>query len=134
MIGKRRPALIDPETGTQLMRYDHYRVLRLHKAWRVPVLCGKMPSCPVSESNACDHGRYALFLMMLFRPWRSPFSDVSSWLNNFDGEENQDADSYWMAIYDEYVRWRTEEIVEIAEPFFNCFPVYRQHQLSCRMN
>ena len=31
-------------------RYDHYRILRTHKAWSVPVLYGRLPSRPTESS------------------------------------------------------------------------------------
>ena len=34
------------------MRYDHYREARLDVPWRVPLLHGKMPSCPQADSTA----------------------------------------------------------------------------------
>eukprot|EP00973_Karenia_brevis_P034518 4761293-Karenia_brevis.AAC.1 len=58
--------------------YNHYRILRTHKPWRVPILYGKMPRKPDDRSTAEERGRYAIFMMLMFRPWRS-IQEVRNW-------------------------------------------------------
>ena len=72
--------LLDPVTGNQLLRYDHVRELRLYEAWRAPVLLGKMPACPSADDSPERKGTYAMFIMLLFRPWRFPSNSLPEWL------------------------------------------------------
>lgn len=76
--GQRSP-LHHPRTGEVLRLYDHYRQLRTHTPWRVPELVGYVP--PRCHDLNCPEqcGRYALFAMLLFRPWRNTRAALSVW-------------------------------------------------------
>ena len=50
---------------------DHYRVVRTETVWKIPVLLGKAPFLPKEDDSAETKGKYALYVMMLLRPWRS---------------------------------------------------------------
>ena len=104
------------------MRYDHYREARLEVPWRVPVLHGKLPSCPQADSTAEQRGKYALFLMLLFRPWRDKGTALQSWLQDhlpvLRGTDAHTSDAVWLAIYAEYMRWRRDDLSLRAQPFF----------------
>ncbi|MCS5701309.1 MAG: hypothetical protein NZ847_01555, partial [Acidobacteria bacterium] len=76
--------------------YDHYRVLRLTTPWRLPVLFGRMPPNPQSDSTAHDKARYAMFMMMMLRPWRSPERDFGQWFQRSDAT---DTDAVYNSIY-----------------------------------
>ena len=97
--------------------YDHYRVLRTQTPWRVPVMFGRMPQRPHSQSSSEDRGKYALFLMMLFRPWRRPQQDVVSWAGP-SAHSASCVEDFWDALFVSFLQWRREVIVA-ASPFFD---------------
>ena len=116
--------LPDPygSAGESLLRYDHYRVGRLHVPWRVPVLLGKMPAVPQRDAPAEDRGLFALFLMLLFRPWRSLDVALRDWLRAHLRPSvpmgHFTADEVWLSVYAEYVRWRRDDVEVRAQPYF----------------
>ena len=97
--------LLDPETKQPLRYYDHYRQLRLRKPWRVPELLGYIPRKPSDEDGAEMRGRYGLFVMMLFRPWRNTREALARWsgLTTATGVSVTDV---WHALGIEFDRWR----------------------------
>eukprot|EP00435_Cladocopium_sp_Y103_P008727 s3817_g2.t1 len=97
--------LLDPETKQPLRYYDHYRQLRLRKPWRVPELLGYIPRKASNEDGAEIHGRYGLFVMMLFRPWRNTREALARWsgLTTAAGISVTDV---WHALSIEFERWR----------------------------
>jgi hypothetical protein len=88
--------------GQDLCVYDHYRVLRTSKPWRIPILFGKMPSKPHADSTLVEKFNYAAFMMYLFRPWRRPVEDMAKWASP---AQSSDADEMHESIYTEYTRW-----------------------------
>lgn len=116
--GGRARALTDPRTGKTLTRYDHYRSLRMYEAWSVPVLQGKMPQAPKSDSTWEQKGKYAMCLMMLFRPWRSPKAALRTWLpeimEDCSKEHLLPSDDVWSALYHEFLRWRETLLMEAS--------------------
>lgn len=96
--------------------YDHYRVLRTHTPWRVPVMYGRMPRRPDSQSSSEDRGKYALFLMMLFRPWRRPDADVVAWAGPC-ALSLTCIEDFWDALFVGFLQWR-REVIDKASPFF----------------
>eukprot|EP00973_Karenia_brevis_P037971 5235912-Karenia_brevis.AAC.1 len=60
--------------------------------------------------------------MFLFRPWRQANAAVKMWLENGQHlrlpEGPYTSDIVWNAVYEEYLRWYTDEIESIAAPFF----------------
>ena len=118
--GQKRP-LPDRHNGFKdILRYDHFRTLRASKAWRVPLLLGKSPSCPQKDSTAQEKGMYALYMMMLFRPWRRPSAALRTWLGDLQAEsahERPSADQVWTKLFEEFLQWR-QHIKEVAAPYF----------------
>jgi len=114
--------VLDRYTGKPLLRYDDYRALLLQKAWRIPILLGKLVPCPKTESNAQEKGMYGLLLMLLFRPWRSPEGVLKEWLEKSKKLELPRApyasDVVWLSLYREYLRWRRDDIRVVAHPYF----------------
>ena len=78
----------------------------------MPVLYGKLLVKPDAESSASERGRYALFRMLLFRPWRGV--DRVDFVERvaFEGGEA----AVWEKLYAEYQTWRRSEANEIAAP------------------
>ena len=62
--------------GCGVYKYDHYLRIRLSEAWHVPELLGRMPAYPLPESGQLDKASYALFAMLLFKPWRNMERDL----------------------------------------------------------
>ena len=61
--GERKP--LRDASGKIIVRADHYREIRLHEPWRVPLLFGKFPHPPKKDSDIETKGKYALFAMLL---------------------------------------------------------------------
>ena len=55
-----------------IYKYAYYVHLRLHEAWRVPVLHGKLPGPPHADATAYQKGSYGLMMLFLFKPHRTP--------------------------------------------------------------
>ena len=53
-----------------LLQFEYHVRLRVDKAWRVPVLYGRLPAKPDDLSANEDNGAYALSIMLLFRTLR----------------------------------------------------------------
>ena len=85
--------------GKVITRADHYREICLHEPWKVPLLFGKFPMPPKRDSEPDAKGSYALFCMLLLRPWRSKYHAIQSWIGppvNFRGRPRDDV---WLALY-----------------------------------
>jgi hypothetical protein len=92
-------------SGVVLLRADHYRQIRTDEPWRVPVLLGALPTTPHSESTAEEKGKYALFIMMLFRPWRSVYGALTDWMGSPGLLRRRAQADVWLALYDAYTTW-----------------------------
>ena len=53
------------------------------------------------------------------RPWRSPTEATAEWLRDLQHQPNLSVDEVWGQLCDEYSRWRTDDVVAVAEPYFN---------------
>ena len=58
------------ENGKLIREYPYYVSLRTEEAWRVPLILGKIPSPPKADDSSKTKGNYALFMMLLFKPWQ----------------------------------------------------------------
>jgi hypothetical protein len=110
--------LFAPTTTRNLREYAYYLALRTHKAWRCPELIGHIPPRIHDKSTVREKGEFALFVMLLLRPYRSFKKEVL--------EEAQtkvlkgslcDADAHWIALYESYLTWR-RHIEHIAKPLW----------------
>ena len=82
-------------------RYKFYLRLIGDKAWRVPVLYGKLPRLPDDSATAAEKGYYALFMMLLFRPHRSVsdfFQESLATSSNQSGEATS-MDKVWDTVF-----------------------------------
>ena len=75
------------------------------KAWCVPVILGRWPKTPTDESTHEQKGRFALLMMVLFKPWRRLTKDILSCL--FKPHVSADTNP-WQLLYAEYERWFAE--------------------------
>ena len=64
--------VLHDEEGNIASSADHYVEIRTQEPWRVPLIYGRFPKRPQPDSEPSARGEYALFAMLLFRPWRSP--------------------------------------------------------------
>ena len=62
-----------------------------------------------------DRGRFALFMMMMFRPWRELDATVALWAR--DAWHSAQCDAIWEALFAEFVRWRGRLIAD-AFPYY----------------
>ena len=99
--------LTDPATGLPLRYYDHYRKLRVDTPWRVPELLGYVPRKPTDGDPPELAGRYALYVLLLFRPWRNVRAALASWTGLSTATCVSTTD-VWTALTLEYERWREE--------------------------
>ena len=111
--------LITQKDEEVVMTYDYYLQLRVNDAWRIPILYGRLPTKPDDLSSTEDRGAYALFMMLLFRHWRGVdrIDFISSTLSS--SPSNASRDDRWKNLYATYLRWRKNEVDDIAAPFFN---------------
>ena len=102
---------------------DHYRVIRTDTVWEIPLLCGKAPILPKEDDSAETKGKYALYAMMLLRPWRSMITALADWIgpsssNGALSHGGDVASSVWHALHAEYQRWSADLAVRAA-PFLS---------------
>ena len=102
--------LLDSDTGDVLRHYPYFIRLRTESAWRVPLLFGRLPRKPEDGSSSEEKGRYGLFMMLLFRPWRGPneVDFVVATLRR--GSRRLTEADAWERIYGEYFSWRETEV------------------------
>ena len=104
--GKKLP--LDDHDGVRASSADHYRQIRLREPWRVPQIFGHIPQLPTADSTSEARGDYALFAMVLFRPWRAPGAALQAWLGPPKRAHAGDGCSARIgdALYEEFCRWR----------------------------
>ena len=104
------------KNGENLHYYKYYPQLRTKKPWMVPTLYGRMPKKPARDGDDEEKGKYALFAMLLFRPWRGlRIPDfLQKALCNHSGVAVATA---WQVVHREYERWRSDDIDKIAQPY-----------------
>ena len=100
-----------------ITRADHYREICLDEPWKIPLLFGTLPRPPKADSDAAEKGTYALFSMLLLRPWRDPFLAIRSWLGSPTELVYDSKDSLWIALYDSYTTWRGNLSKSVAAYF-----------------
>ena len=99
--------LFDPHSGEPLRTADHYRELETTRPWRIPELFGYMPPAPAETSPVEDKGRFALFTMLLFRPWRNPALALVRWVSpTLEQSRLTSPCVIWEALYTSYMHWR----------------------------
>ena len=96
--------LIDAPTEKPLVTAPYYCGVREDEAWPVPIVYGKEPRTPNDDSTSCERGTYALWMLLLFHPWRDVERDVLAAC--FD-EPNLEAagQDHWLAIELYYQNW-----------------------------
>ena len=98
-------------------RYEYYIHLRTSTAWHVPLLHGRMPRVPDVSATSMEKGMYGLCLMVLFRPHRAKGSFVNVLFTRNGRPGN--IDDAWAAVYNEFERWRRDEIDSVAAVYEN---------------
>ena len=88
-----------------LHKANYYYRLRTKKAWRVPVVHGTKPQLPTTESNALEKGQYALWMLLLFKPWRDVIEDILKPVWE-EGDTSTEVNA-WEKLYTYYVNWQT---------------------------
>ncbi len=96
--------------------YNHYRILRTEKPWKVPILYGAIPRLTGASTTAQDRGRYAIFMMLLFRPWRDKDEAVQSWAGACFRRGN--IEDIWNGIFLSFLAWR-RELIDTAWPYYD---------------
>ena len=104
------------KSGKNLHYYRYYPKLRTTEAWFVPTLYGRMPKKPVADADPEEKGKYALFVMLLFRPWRGVH--VPDFLGDvLYSSSGMPLHVAWHKIHDEFIRWRRDDIDKVAQPY-----------------
>ena len=111
-----------------LFRYAHYRHLLLEEGWQVPELIGRWPRTPSADATLEEKVKFALFAMLLFRPWRweedcpdilwRSSSTLRLGLSAGATPETKQAalQKAQQEIWDEFVRWEQEDVDTRADP------------------
>ena len=120
------------KNGKSLHHYRYYPKLRTTEAWFVPTLYGRMPKKPVADADPEEKGKYALFVMLLFRPWRGVH--VPDFLDNvLYSSSGMPLQVAWHKIHDEFIRWRRDEIDKVAQPYLQReLPIEAQPSFNSR--
>ena len=119
------------ETGNVLQRADHFRVLRLHAPWSIPMFAGILPQTPDEDSSLLEEAKWALFTMFLFRPWRRPLLEARAWITV--PPRTEDPAPCYQAIWTEYERWWKDDVAAVACPYCtgdirrDAWPKYSTH-------
>ena len=79
----------------------YYCRVVLDSAWCVPIILGRFPKNPTSDSTLEQKGRFALFMLLLFKPWRSLKKDIFACLSMQSGHSNT---SPWQLLYADFER------------------------------
>ena len=95
----------------QIHKYSHYVQLMTDTNWKVPILHTRLPRVPDATATPSEQGNYALCLMLLFRAHRE-FRHIIPTSKPSTPEEA------WIAVYNEFLRWRTHEIDAVAAAYF----------------
>jgi hypothetical protein len=110
------PSQDGPRQPRPLVAYPFYVSLRKQKAWRCPEMIGHIPARVDDTSTPRQKGELGLFIMLLFRPYRSFEKDVlGPALAHLSHGDSTDASAYWTAVYESYLAWRSS-IEHIAKP------------------
>jgi hypothetical protein len=75
------------------------------KAWHVPVILGRFPKTPTDESSAEAKGQFALFILLLFKPWRNLRKDLLACASDHGLAKS---DNPWDDLYVYYQKWFAE--------------------------
>ena len=105
--------------GRIIRLYEYYATLRTQDAWRVPLLLGKLPARPSEEATSEERGHYALFIMLLFRPWRG--YHCADFLSNLlVGHSSPLLDAVaWDLVWNDFKKWREDDIDAVAKTYFD---------------
>ena len=102
-----------------LREYPYVLSLRTHKAWRCPELIGRIPSRIHDTSTSREKGEFALFVMLLLRPYRYFETEIlEEARRNILKGSLSDADAHWMALYESYLKWRSD-VEAVARPLWS---------------
>ena len=66
------PFLTTQGTGKQM----YYCSIITHQAWGVPLILAEFPKTPRDTSSSSQKGYFALFMLLLFHPWRHLQTDL----------------------------------------------------------
>ena len=94
--------LRDPDTGEGIPAYAYYVRLRTYESWRVPVLYGRFPKSVANADNDSERGIFALFVLILFRPYRQ-ITDLFEAIRP-ELERALTAEAAWGRLFAEYKR------------------------------
>jgi hypothetical protein len=111
-------ATVTDNEPAHLRAYAYFLSLRTHKAWRCPELIGRIPSRIHDASTSREKGEFALFVMLLLRPYRSFETEIlDEARKRIPKGSLSDADAHWMALYESYLTWRSD-IEAVAKPLW----------------
>ena len=75
----------------------------------------------IKKNSFEEKGAYALFSMLLLRPWRCPYLAIKSWIGDPKSFRGIMQENVWLALYDAYSKWR-EQLKITTAPFFSRNP------------
>ena len=84
----------------------YYCGVRVGQVWCVPIILGRYPKTPSAESTVEDKGRFALFMLLLFKPWRDLKKDLFCCLPRDPERCEQNP---WQLLYDLFQKWYAQQ-------------------------
>ena len=100
----RDAVLLDPESGSPYVISENRCRVVTDKPWRVPIVYGHKPCTPHAQSTSRDKGLYALWMLLLFKPWRDLDVDLLAVCDPFCAKNGFISDP-WQALYDSFEAW-----------------------------
>ena len=70
----------------------------------------------IRDSTPEDRGRYAVFMMMMFRPWRDLEQTIATWAQH--AWQSRECNQVWEALFAEFLRWR-HTLIKEATPYYD---------------
>ena len=84
----------------------YYCRINTHQAWGVPSILAVFPKTPTDTSSSAEKGYFALFMLLLFHPWRHLQTDLFSpaFVNL------QHPYDPWEALHAYFVKWHAHQL------------------------
>ena len=93
-------------TNKENCKEMYYCSIITHQAWGVPSILAQFPKTPTDTSSSAEKGYFALFMLLLFQPWRHLQTDLfspafSNLLHPYDP---------WEALHAYFEKWHARQV------------------------
>ena len=89
----------------------YYCNIITQQAWGVPSILAEFPKTPTDTSSSSEKGYFALFMLLLFHPWRHLQTDLlSAAFSNLSHPFDP-----WEALHAYFEKWHAQQVTLEAE-------------------